>query len=112
LLRFSSQQTPIDYRRELNLGTAIVRVSYTSDGALFQREIFSSAVDQVIVMRLTCDRPGRISFAATLAREQDSNTRAMAPDRLSIEGEAIARDDRHALERKVGVKFHGELKVS
>ena len=111
LLRFSGQKEITNYRRELNLDTAIVRVSYTSDGALFQREIFSSAVDQVIVMRLTCDRPGRISFAATLAREQDSITRAMAPDRVSIEGEAIARDDRHPSERKVGVKFQGLLRV-
>ena len=35
------------------------------------REVFASAVDQVFVVRLSCDRPGRISFSATLGRDQD-----------------------------------------
>ena len=110
-LHFSGQEQATDYTRELDLDSAIARVSYVSGGARFLREVFSSAVDQVIVIRLTCDKPGRISFEATLTREQDSTTQASASDRLSIEGEAIARDERHPQERKVGVKFHGELKL-
>jgi alpha-L-fucosidase 2 len=102
---------PGEYVRELNLDTGIVGVSYNWAGARFTREIFCSAVDQVIVVRLTCDKPGRISFSATLTREQDSKTSALNPDRVVIEGEAIPRDERHALERKVGVKFRGEMKI-
>ena len=34
--------------------------------ALFTREVFASAPDQVIVMQLACDRPGAISFTAAL----------------------------------------------
>jgi alpha-L-fucosidase 2 len=110
-LHFSGQEQATDYTRELDLDSAIARVSYVAGGARFQREIFSSAVDQVIVIRLTCDQPGRISFTATLTREQDSTAQAIASDRLSIKGEAIVRDERHPQERKVGVKFHGELKI-
>ncbi len=110
-LRFSGQEEAREYVRELDLDSGIARVTYQSGGARFTREVFSSAVDQVIVIRLTSDQPGRISLAATLTREQDSQTRAITPDRVVIEGEAIARDERHAQERKVGVKFQGMLHV-
>ena len=111
LISFSGQESTSDYVRELNIDTGVVRVSYQSGDARFLREVFASAVDQVIVIRLTCNKSGRISFTTTLAREQDSKTRAVNPDRVEIEGEAIARGDRHPLERKVGVKFHGVLQV-
>jgi alpha-L-fucosidase 2 len=111
LLRFPGQDQANDYVRELDLDSGIVRVTYKSGGVRFTREVFSTAVDQVIVVRLTSDRPGHISFAATLTREQDARTRAVSPDRVVIEGEAIARGERHQLERKVGVKFQGVLQV-
>ncbi len=111
MLRFSGQEKPTDYIRELDLDSAIVRVSYNSGGARFTREVFCSAIDQVIVVQLTSNKPARISLSATLTREQDGRTRAMNPDLVVIEGEAIPHDERHQLERKVGVKFQGVLKV-
>jgi alpha-L-fucosidase 2 len=111
VLRFSGQENPTTYTRELDLDTGIVRVRYEAGGMRFTREVFCSAVDQVIVVRLTCDEPGRLSFSATLTREQDSKTFSDPPDRVVIEGEAIPRDERHAFERKVGVKFRGELEI-
>ncbi|MGH7488079.1 MAG: glycoside hydrolase N-terminal domain-containing protein [Bryobacteraceae bacterium] len=45
-------------------------MTYRSAGATFTREVFSSAPDQVLVIQLTCDKPGRISFSATLTRER------------------------------------------
>ncbi len=107
LLRFYGHENAKEYVRELDLDTGIVRISYRLGDTRFTREVFASAVDQVIVVRLTSDKPGRISFEATLTREQDSHTRALKPNLLVIDGEAIARGDRHQLERKVGVKFQG-----
>jgi alpha-L-fucosidase 2 len=112
LLRFSGQDAASDYRRELDLATGIARISCQANGARFTREFFVSAVDQVIVLRLTCDKPGRLSFAATLTREADSKTTAVSPHRVIIEGEAITRGPRHPDERKVGVKFCGVLQVA
>src|SRR5215207_3328709 len=111
LLSFDGQADATGYVRELDIDTAVARASYQSRGGRFTREVFSSAVDQVVVVRLTCDRPGRVSFDATLTREKDSETRAINPDRVVLEGEAIARGDRHPQERKVGVKFCGVLRV-
>jgi alpha-L-fucosidase 2 len=111
LIRFRGQEEAREYVRELDLDSAIVRVSYQAGDTRFTREVFSSAIDQVIVIRLTSDKPGRFTFAATLTREQDSSTHTMNSDRVAIEGEAIARSERHQLERKVGVKFQGVLQV-
>jgi alpha-L-fucosidase 2 len=111
LLTFPGRGEAGDYVRELDIDAAVARVIYRQGGARFTREVFASAVDQVVVLRLTCDLPGRVSFAATLAREQDAKTHTAGSDRVLIEGEAVARDERHPDERKVGVKFCGAVQV-
>src|SRR5215210_6095185 len=58
LLNFKGQGQTEDYVRELDIDAGVARVTYQRDGARFTREVFASAVDQLIVMRLTCDRPG------------------------------------------------------
>jgi len=59
-----------NYRRDLNLDTAVASVSYTANGVHFKRELFATPVDQVIVIRLTADQPGQISFTASLGTPQ------------------------------------------
>lgn len=56
-----------DYYRELDLNDAIARVRYTVDGTLFQREVFTSFVDQVVVIRLFADRPRALNFSVGLS---------------------------------------------
>jgi len=63
---FHDKRQVEDYRRELDLDTAIARVSYRIGGVRFEREIFASPVDQVIVVRLSATKPGSISFTARL----------------------------------------------
>jgi len=109
MIHFQESGTVSDYRRSLDLDTAISRVTYRSGDALFTREVFASAVDQVIVVRLTCDRPRQLSFSASLTRQMDAKTHASGDDRISMEGEAIAHDNAHTDERKVGVKFQAVL---
>ena len=110
-LRFSGLDAESEYRRELDLDSGVARVSFTSGGAKFTREVFASAVDQVIVVRLTCDKPGKLSFATTLTREADAQVRA-PNNRVILEGEAIARDKNHPDEPKVGTKFTSVLHVA
>jgi alpha-L-fucosidase 2 len=62
LLDFPDANGVTDYRRDLNLDTAMATVGYTIDGVRYTREVFSSPVDQVIVVRLTADKPGKVAF--------------------------------------------------
>jgi alpha-L-fucosidase 2 len=79
-----------NYRRDLDLDTAIATVNYTANGVHFKREIFSSAVDQVIVIRLTADQPGHISFSASLATPQNASFNVDRTNTLVMSGTAGA----------------------
>jgi alpha-L-fucosidase 2 len=89
-IELSGHDNAVDYRRELNLAAGIARVTYRIGEATYTREVFSSAADQALVVRIACDKPGELSFRATLTREQDSQTTVHAPDRVILRGEAIA----------------------
>lgn len=67
-LRFGPLRSVSGYRRELDINEAVARVSYSSGQTKFTREIFSSAPNQAIVIRLTADRPGTVAFTAKLTR--------------------------------------------
>ena len=68
------------YERALDLDTAIARVSFTSAGVHHVREVFASAIDGVIAVRLTVDRPGALDVAVALQPGQIGKTDARGPD--------------------------------
>ena len=73
-LEFPGHTNVMDYCRTLDLNTAIAGVSYSVDGVTFKREVFSSAQDQVMVVRLTADKPGSLSFNTLLCGITNTNT--------------------------------------
>jgi len=73
------------YRRDLDLSKGVARIQYRSGDACFTREVFASCPDQVIVVRLSCDKPGRVSFEASLKSQLRAATEA-AGDRLVLKG--------------------------
>ena len=86
-LEFPTNAAVENYRRDLNLDTAVATVSYTANGVRFKREMFSSPVDQVIVVRLTADQPGQISFTAGMKTPQTSRrSRTENGDTLVMSG--------------------------
>ncbi len=86
VLRFSSKEAVTDYRHELDLDTAVARTTYLQGGVRFTREVIASPVDQVIVVRLTADRPGRISFKAQLRGERNEAHSNYATDYFRMDG--------------------------
>jgi len=66
---FDEKNSVTDYRRALDLDTAIASTTYRVGKANFSREVFSSAPDQVLVVRLTGDKPGNVSFTVSLDRD-------------------------------------------
>jgi alpha-L-fucosidase 2 len=112
-IAFTSAAGATNYRRELDLRDAVTRVEYTSGGTSYSREIFSSAVDQAIVVRLSRNGSGTIGFTARLSRERDAAARADGSNRIVLEGQAIVdpKSTRHAEERKTGVRFAAALQA-
>src|SRR5262245_52460624 len=62
-LAFEGQDAVTDYRRELDLASAVARVGYRAGGVRFNREIFASHPAQVIVALLSSEQPNQISVA-------------------------------------------------
>jgi alpha-L-fucosidase 2 len=86
ILKFEAAGEVEDYRRELDLDTAVASVSYVQGGVRFVREVFSSPVDQVIVVRLTADRPGKIGFTAELRGCRNEAHSNYATDYFTMDG--------------------------
>jgi len=81
-LEFPDHLEVRNYRRELDLETAIAEVSYSSGGVNFTREVFASPVDQVVVVQLTGGRPNKINFIASLSTPQKADITIAGPDTL------------------------------
>ena len=87
-LRFSTSSADVaNYRRDLDLTTAVARVEYEQDGVKYRREAFISAPDQVMVVRLTADRPGQISFDATMDRPERFAVTSAGVNELLMSGQ-------------------------
>jgi alpha-L-fucosidase 2 len=90
------------YRRELDLETAVARVQYRMDGFDYHREYFSSAVDQVMVIRMTTTKRGGLTFGAHFMRRPfDAGTQIIDNSTIMMLGEC----------GKEGVQFRAGLKA-
>jgi alpha-L-fucosidase 2 len=114
-LAFPGHEQATDYRLELDLEEAIVRVTYRVGDATFTREVFSSAVDQALVMHITCDRPGRMTLAATLNSPHHHQTEPQSERQLVMAGQWIGNGKGAALIAGVegpGLKFETWLNAN
>ncbi|WP_410606635.1 glycosyl hydrolase family 95 catalytic domain-containing protein [Amycolatopsis sp. lyj-109] len=80
------------YQRWLDLTTATTVVGYVANNVRYRREAFASAVDQVIVLRLTAETPGSISFSASLGTPQRGTT--SSPNGTTIALDGVSADSR------------------
>ena len=63
-----------DYTRALSLDSAIASCRYTIQGVHYTREYFSSFADDVIVIRLAADQPGKLNLSLQLNRPEKYRT--------------------------------------
>lgn len=111
LLDFPGIGDVSDYRRDLNLDTAIATTRFKSAGVTYTREVFASYPAKVIVVRLTADKPGNLSFTASLksAHENSTNT-VLADGDLSMSGQV--EDGAIKYEARLEVLTEGGLRTS
>ena len=107
-----------DYRRTLDLSAGEATVRYRLGDATFTRTMLASAPDDVLAVRLACDRPRLLRFAlqltsplrATTVRDGDALVmRGRAPALVEPNYENVADPVRYADDR--GMHFEGRLTV-
>ncbi|MFI7698199.1 glycosyl hydrolase family 95 catalytic domain-containing protein [Nonomuraea sp. NPDC049480] len=97
--------TSDDYRRELSLREAVARVAYTSGGVRHTREYFAGHPGNVIVGRISADRPGTVEFTLRVSSPHDDKRISVADGRLTMRG-ALA-DNGMLFEAQVQVVVEG-----
>lgn len=80
LIKFSGQEAITNYRRELDLSSAVCRTSYLSGTTSFSREYLVSVPDQTIAIRLTADKPGVLTFDLSLISLHEGFTTEVKED--------------------------------
>ena len=88
LLDFPGHENATNYQRKLDLEDAITSTSYEVDGVNYQREVFSSAPDQAIFVRITASKNGAINFSVGLDCPHEINEVSIDGDELVITGKA------------------------
>lgn len=84
MLDFGTGETT-GYRRELDLDSAVATTRFTRGGVTFTREVFVPVADQVIVVRITADKPASVSFAAELRGVRNTSHSNYGNDYFSMD---------------------------
>ncbi len=111
-LSFAGQDRVDDYQRVLDLDQAIASVRYKLDSVTYRREVFCSFPDQVLVVRLAADRPGKLTFQATLSSPH-KESRVEAQDGSLVLGGRVAqrRVGRPRIEMPGAIRFEARLRA-
>ncbi|WP_287934112.1 glycoside hydrolase family 95 protein [Duncaniella freteri] len=75
-----------NYYRELSLDSARTVVRYSVDGVNYTRETFASFPDQVVITCITSDRPGSVTFNASLTTPHPDVMIASEGDEITLSG--------------------------
>jgi alpha-L-fucosidase 2 len=89
-LKFKGVDQVANYRRELNLETAGNTATFESEGRVFTRKAFISAVDRLMVFDLGCDKPGQLSLTISLSSLLPGSSTATPDQGLVFKGTAPA----------------------
>ncbi|WP_342332002.1 glycoside hydrolase family 95 protein [Pedobacter sp. FW305-3-2-15-E-R2A2] len=88
-LQFNQQDSiPESYQRDLNLHHAISTLNYTLKGVSYKREVFTSFPGKALMMRITANKPGSISFHTGLISKLRFKTNSSGSNELILKGKA------------------------
>ncbi|MCX6892784.1 MAG: glycoside hydrolase family 95 protein, partial [Verrucomicrobia bacterium] len=88
-LEFGGDEACSGYRRELLLADGLARGSFRRGDATITREVFVSAPDDVLVVRVVTDRPGTLNFKLGLTRARNATVTAADGGRLRLDGQIV-----------------------
>ncbi|MBQ3669793.1 MAG: glycoside hydrolase family 95 protein [Clostridia bacterium] len=77
------------YKRALDISEGISLTEYECENVKYERESFISCPHQVLAMRISASRAGKVSFALTLSPALDARV-SMSEDSVSIQGNCPA----------------------
>lgn len=91
------------YKRELNLTEAVNRTTYVANGVTYEREIFASHPDSVIVIRLKCDSKDGIDVTLDFSSIHPTAQCFVKDDKLILKGQAPGYAEQRTFEQIEGI---------
>lgn len=88
-----------NYRRELDLSNAIARIDYIQNGVHYEREIFASNPDGVIVIHQKCDNPSGIDLSLRLGSVHPTAHQREEDGKLVLIGKAPGYVERRSFQQ-------------
>jgi alpha-L-fucosidase 2 len=85
-LAFAGQENYSDYYRELDLERAVFTTTYKVNGVTYKREVFASQPDQLIVVKLSADKPKMLTFTAGFNGPLQKSSAALPGNVLEMNG--------------------------
>lgn len=85
---------------------AVATTAYTVNGVDYKREVFTSFVDQLVIVRLTASQPGKLTFSASLTCPQKVDVTVSGKNALILEGTTKGDDF-----TKGAIRFRADLKL-
>ena len=88
-LDFDNVTAPTSYHRSLNLDEALASVTFHNGDTAFQREMFASHPDRVLVIRLTSSEPGAVTARMSFGKGViPASVKTAGNDTLVLDGHA------------------------
>lgn len=83
-----------DYHRQLDIGSAVADDSFTVGDVVYTREVFVSAPDEVMVIRITASQPGAVTLSCGIDGRDDyyDDNRPCADNMILYNGGTGSRD--------------------
>lgn len=109
-----------NYRRQLDISKAITLTRFEADGVTYVREMFASAPNRVMVLRLTSSQKGMLNIAFNAKHELAHRTSVQHGNELVLNGKArIWSDERRNQKpseyedslRRNGMRFTFRVKI-
>lgn len=86
LLSFPGHENFTNYYRDLDLNAAVSTARYKVGDVTYTREMFTSLTDDVIIIRLSANQKGKLSFAASMSSPQKSEIQVQDGNSIKLTG--------------------------
>lgn len=106
ILDFPGHEVVTDYRRDLDISRAVATTSYQLDGVTYRREIFASLTDRVVIVRLTANRPGMITFTASYSSPLSNHKVGVKGEKLILKGQG---EDHEGVKGVIRMETHTQV---
>ncbi len=108
-LVFDKHDNYTNYYRDLDIDKAVATTTYTIGNVTYKREVLASFPDRVVVMRLTANKPGSLSFTAFYSTVQpNAKMKTANGNELNIAGTTI---DHESVAGKIRFKGIARFKL-